>query len=58
MKKSTPSKTAKTDKEKPLRNDVRFLGNIFGTVMKEQEGKEIFGIEVKIGAHSVAADYI
>ncbi|HKQ32066.1 MAG TPA: phosphoenolpyruvate carboxylase, partial [Thermodesulfobacteriota bacterium] len=45
----TPS-TAKTDKEKPLRNDVRFLGNILGLVIKEQEGEEIFDIEEKIRA--------
>ena len=40
----------KTDKEKPLRNDVRFLGNILGLVIKEQEGEEIFDIEEKIRA--------
>src|SRR3990172_3206095 len=43
-------KPPKTDKEKPLRNDVRFLGNILGTVIKEQEGEDIFGIEEKIRA--------
>lgn len=43
-------KPAKTDKEKPLRNDVRFLGNILGTVIKEQEGVEIFDVEEKIRA--------
>lgn len=45
----TPS-TSKSDKEKPLRNDVRFLGNILGQVIKEQEGEEIFDIEEKIRA--------
>ncbi len=40
----------KTDKEKPLRNDVRFLGNILGRVLIEQEGREIFDIEEKIRA--------
>ncbi len=43
-------KPAKTDKEKPLRNDVRFLGNILGTVIKEQEGVGIFDVEEKIRA--------
>jgi phosphoenolpyruvate carboxylase len=43
-------KPPKTDKEKPLRNDVRFLGNILGLVIKEQEGVEIFDIEEKIRA--------
>ncbi|MEQ9618920.1 MAG: phosphoenolpyruvate carboxylase [Deltaproteobacteria bacterium] len=43
-------KTAKTDKEKPLRNDVRFLGNILGRVLIEQEGKGMFDIEEKIRA--------
>ena len=38
------------DKEKPLRNDVRFLGNILGWVLIGQEGREIFDIEEKIRA--------
>jgi phosphoenolpyruvate carboxylase len=32
------------DKEKPLRSDVRFLGNLLGEVLIEQEGKRIFDI--------------
>lgn len=39
-----------TDKEKPLRNDVRFLGNILGWVLIGQEGREIFDIEERIRA--------
>ncbi|MGB3364357.1 MAG: phosphoenolpyruvate carboxylase [Thermodesulfobacteriota bacterium] len=38
------------DKEKPLRIDVRFLGNILGKVIIHQEGKNIFDIEEKIRA--------
>jgi len=38
----------KIDREKPLRRDVRFLGNILGKVLIEQEGKRIFDIEEKI----------
>lgn len=38
------------DKEKPLRVDVRFLGNILGKVIIHQEGKEIFDVEEKIRA--------
>lgn len=48
MKRNPETKPDKTDKEKPLRNDVRFLGNILGLVIKEQEGEEIFDIEEKI----------
>jgi len=40
----------KIDREKPLRRDVRFLGNILGKVLIEQEGKRIFDIEEKIRA--------
>jgi phosphoenolpyruvate carboxylase len=50
MKRNPKPKPDKTDKEKPLRNDVRFLGNILGMVIKEQEGEEIFDIEEKIRA--------
>ena len=38
------------DKEKPLRNDVRFLGNILGWVLIGQEGRGIFDIEERIRA--------
>ncbi|GJM15149.1 MAG: phosphoenolpyruvate carboxylase [Thermodesulfobacteriota bacterium] len=43
-------KTETIDREKPLRIDVRFLGNILGKVIIHQEGKEIFDIEEKIRA--------
>ena len=38
------------DREKPLRADVRFLGNILGKVIIQQEGQEIFEIEEKVRA--------
>lgn len=50
MQQKRKTKQDKTDKEKQLRNDVRFLGNILGQVIKEQEGEEIFDIEEKIRA--------
>ena len=50
MKKDSQLKTDKIDREKPLRNDVRFLGNILGKVIIEQEGKRVFDIEEKIRA--------
>lgn len=50
MKETRGNKAQKTDKEKPLRRDVRFLGNILGRVLIEQEGREIFDIEEKIRA--------
>ena len=31
-----------------LRNDVRYLGNILGRVIKKQEGKEFFNLVEKI----------
>lgn len=43
-------KTEPIDKEKPLRIDVRFLGNILGKVIIHQEGNNIFDIEEKIRA--------
>jgi len=36
------------DKEKPLRRDVRFLGNLLGEVLIEQEGRRIFDIVERI----------
>ena len=50
MKKDSQLKTDRIDREKPLRNDVRFLGNILGKVIIEQEGKRVFDIEEKIRA--------
>lgn len=50
MKKDSQLKTDNIDREKPLRNDVRFLGNILGKVIIEQEGKRVFDIEEKIRA--------
>ena len=44
------SKPTPIDKEKPLRADVRFLGNILGHVLIHQEGRELFDIEEKIRA--------
>jgi len=48
--KASQPKTKVIDKEKPLRVDVRFLGNILGKVIIYQEGKEIFDVEEKIRA--------
>ncbi|MDA2919604.1 phosphoenolpyruvate carboxylase [Desulfobacterota bacterium AH_259_B03_O07] len=36
------------DKEKPLRSNVRFLGNLLGEVLIEQEGRRIFDIEERM----------
>lgn len=33
------------EKYKPLRNNIRFLGNLLGEVIVEQEGKELFELE-------------
>ena len=59
MKVNPQKKTVKIDREKPLRNDVRLLGNILGRVLIEQEGRDIFDIEEKIRAlaKEMRADY-
>jgi len=36
------------DQEKPLRSNVRFLGNLLGEVLIEQEGRRIFDIEERM----------
>jgi phosphoenolpyruvate carboxylase len=36
------------DRDKPLRKDVRYLGNLLGETLIEQEGKRIFDIVEKI----------
>jgi phosphoenolpyruvate carboxylase len=48
------------DREKPLRADVRFLGNILGKVIIQQEGQEIFEIEEKVRAltKDMRSDYV
>lgn len=48
------------DKEKPLRVDVRFLGNILGKVIIHQEGQDIFDVEEKIRAltKDMRQDYV
>jgi phosphoenolpyruvate carboxylase len=38
----------KTDKNRPLRADVRLLGEILGSTMKRHGGKELFEIEERI----------
>ncbi|MGE5810852.1 MAG: phosphoenolpyruvate carboxylase, partial [Ignavibacteria bacterium] len=39
-----------TEKDEPLKKDIRELGIILGNVLKEQEGVEIFHIEEKLRA--------
>lgn len=43
-----PKTQNKIDLDKSLRNDVRFLGNILGKVLIEQEGREVFDIVERI----------
>ncbi|MEM7009156.1 MAG: phosphoenolpyruvate carboxylase [Thermodesulfobacteriota bacterium] len=53
-------KPKEIDREKPLRSDVRFLGNILGKVIIHQEGQEIFEIEEKVRAltKDMRANYV
>jgi phosphoenolpyruvate carboxylase len=48
MNRELESTEALIDKEKPLRRDVRFLGNLLGEVLIEQEGRGIFDIVEKM----------
>jgi phosphoenolpyruvate carboxylase len=42
-------------KEKPLRRDVRFLGQLLGNVIKEQEGEQLFEIVETLRRLSISA---
>lgn len=42
------NQSSRQSKDKPLREDVRFLGNILGSVIIEQSGKAVFDVEEKI----------
>ena len=50
---ATPAKRSK-DKERPLVEDIRFLGRILGDVIREQEGVEAFELIEQIRTLSVA----
>jgi len=39
-----PSHTSDTNKDEPLRNDIRLLGRILGDTVREQEGDAVFAI--------------
>ncbi len=58
--KNSSLKSQEVDREKPLRTDVRFLGNILGKVIIQQEGYEIFEIEEKVRTltKDMRADYV
>lgn len=59
-KENSSLKPQEVDREKPLRADVRFLGNILGKVIIQQEGQDIFEIEEKVRAltKDMRADYV
>jgi len=48
------------DQEKPLRSNVRFLGNLLGEVLIEQEGRRIFDIEerMRLLTKEMRRDYV
>ena len=37
-----------TEKDKPLRTNIRMLGNLLGEVIEEQEGRDLFELEERI----------
>jgi phosphoenolpyruvate carboxylase len=49
-----PAKTAGTDKDQPLIDDIRLLGRILGDVIREQEGLAAFDLIEQIRQLSVA----
>ncbi len=38
----------KTERDKPLRTNIRMLGNLLGEVIEEQEGRDLFELEERI----------
>ena len=42
-----------TDKDLPLRNDIRLLGRLLGETVREQEGDDVFAIIERIRQTSV-----
>ena len=47
------STRSKTQKDIPLRNDVRLLGRILGDTVREQQGDAVFGVVERIRQTSV-----
>lgn len=45
---SSPSPSSSSDKDFPLREDIRILGRLLGDTVREQEGEEIFDIVERI----------
>jgi phosphoenolpyruvate carboxylase len=50
---ATPSET---DKDLPLREDIRLLGRILGDTVSQQEGGEVFDVVERIRQNSVRFD--
>lgn len=45
---SLPAQAADQDKDRPLRDDIRFLGRLLGDTVREQQGEEMFDIVERI----------
>ena len=43
-----PQNTLDTNKDEPLRNDIRLLGRILGDTVREQEGEAVFSIVERV----------
>ncbi|MBL4727697.1 MAG: phosphoenolpyruvate carboxylase, partial [Rhizobiaceae bacterium] len=46
--------SSSTEKDQPLKEDIRFLGRILGDVVREQEGDEVFDLVETIRKNSIA----
>src|SRR4051794_31137398 len=42
---SAPSPWERDEKHRPLREDIRFLGNLLGDILREQAGSAVFDTE-------------
>ncbi len=50
---SFQSRTAETDDDTRLRDDIRLLGRILGDTVRDQEGEEVFGLVERIRQTSI-----
>ncbi len=48
-----PQLTTTTDKDFPLREDIRLLGRLLGDTVREQEGEKVFAVVEQVRQHAV-----
>jgi len=50
---NTDTDTVHSDKDLPLREDIRLLGRLLGDTVREQEGEEVFAVVERVRQHAV-----